>query len=76
MQQTCSPSFAYLCAPHYPTVYCRPHFRFRQKRQGVIIYREISMLAPFFSIACLQLAFPHVETVIKYIKNISASLCV
>jgi len=29
----------------------------RQKRQRVI-YREISTVAPFISIACLQLAFP------------------
>jgi len=28
-----------------------------QKRQRVIICREISTLAPFFSIACSQLAF-------------------
>jgi len=33
-----------------------------QKRQRVNIYREISTLAPFFSIACLKLAFPHIET--------------
>jgi len=37
-----------------------------QKRQQVNVYREISTLATFFSIACLQLAFPHVET-LKYI---------
>jgi len=35
----------------------------RQKKQRIIIYREISTLAPFFSIARLQLAFPHIETV-------------
>jgi len=29
-----------------------------QKRQRVNIYREISTLTPFFSIVCLQLAFP------------------
>ena len=38
----------------------------RQKRQRVNIYHEISMLAPFISIACLQLAFLYVEAV-KYI---------
>ena len=29
----------------------------RQKRQRVTLYREISTLAPFFSIACSQLAY-------------------
>jgi len=38
----------------------------RQKRQPVNIYCEITTIAPFISIACLQLAFPHVETV-KYV---------
>jgi len=38
----------------------------RQKRQRVNIYCEISTLTPFISIACLLLAFPHVENV-KYI---------
>jgi len=54
----------------------------RQKRQRVNIYRDISTLAPFISIACLQaatacmqLAFPHVESV-KYNVNKGASLCV
>jgi len=47
----------------------------QQKRQPVNIYHEISMLAPFFSIACLQLAFPHVETV-KYIQiKVPAFVC-
>ena len=38
----------------------------RRKKQRIYICCEISTLVPFVSIACLQLAFPHIKTV-KYI---------